>query len=386
MPGRILFVAGEASGDLHGAGVVRALKNRNGDLDIYGVGGDHMRDEGMEILFHIDKLAFMGFVEVVRNLNTVRDLRRKLLNVLNTRKPDVAVLIDYPGFNLRFARTLASKGIPVVYYISPQVWAWHKGRVGKMRGVVTSMKVVFPFEVEIYQKAGIDVEFVGHPIVERMSSRLRREDFFAMHGLDPTKKLIALLPGSRVQEIENIFPIMLDAARRLMHSFGVQTAVGVAPNLGLGVLGRYLSPEDGIVPVEQGTYELMNHADVAIVTSGTATLETGWFGTPMVVVYKTSPLTYLIGRMVVDVPYIGLVNIVAGKCVAPELIQRDLSPERLFEEVSPLIVDTTRAQSMRTDLSVIRQKLGGPGASERVAQSVLSFVPSMSHAVDGRNA
>jgi len=374
MPGRILFIAGEASGDLHGAGVVRALKRHRPDLDLFGVGGDQMRGEGMDVLFHIDRLAFMGFVEVLKNLHTVRELRNRLASTLKSRIPDVAVLIDYPGFNLRFAKTLSGLGVPVIYYISPQVWAWHKSRVKQMRGIVTSMKVVFPFEVEIYRRAGIDVEFVGHPIVERISCDTTREQFFADHGLNPAKKVVALLPGSRVQEIEKIFPVMIDAARRLVQKFGVQAAVGVAPNLGLEVLGKYPLKDHGIVPVEHATYDLMHHADVAIVTSGTATLETGWFGTPMVIVYKTSPLTYQIGRMLIDVPNIGLANIVAGKQVAPELIQGDLTPSRLFDEVSSLVADEVKAQKMRQDLGIIRERLGGPGASEKVAQSVLSFV------------
>lgn len=374
MPGRILFVAGEASGDLHGAGVVRALKRRRPDLELFGVGGDQMRKEGMDVLFHIDKLAFMGFVEVLKNIHTVRALRDRLTATLKSRKPDAALLVDYPGFNLRFAKTLSDFGVPVIYYISPQVWAWHKSRVKKMRGIVSAMKVVFPFEVEIYRNAGIDVEFVGHPIVERISCTTTKNEFFAKHGLDATKKLIALLPGSRIQEIEKIFPVMIEAARRLIHAFGVQTAVGVAPNLGLDVLGRYPLKENAIVPIEHATYDLMHHADVAIVTSGTATLETGWFGTPMVIVYRTSPLTYQIGRMLVDVPNIGLANIVAGKQITPELIQGDLTPTRLSEEVSRLVVDTNAAQTMRRELGVIREKLGEPGASERVAESVLSFV------------
>ncbi len=386
MTGRILLVAGEASGDLHGAGVVRALKARAADLEIFGVGGNHMRAEGMEVLFHVDRLAFMGFVEVVKNLGTVRELRNRLLDTLKRRRPDVAVLIDYPGFNLRFARTLAANGIPVIYYISPQVWAWHQSRVGRMRGVVNSMKVVFPFEVDIYRRAGIDVEFVGHPIAERIASRMGRGEFFAKFGLDPAKKLVALLPGSRVQEIERIFPVMIETARRLVRAHDVQVAVGVAPNLGLGVLGKFLDGEDHIVTVEYATYELMNHADAAIVTSGTATLETGWFGTPMVIVYKTSPLTYQIGRMLVHVPYIGLANIVAGKRIAPELIQGELTPGRLVEEISPLILDSARSQAMRNELAVIRKNLGGPGASDRVANAVLSFVSSPSNVADGSHA
>ncbi len=375
MPGRVLLIAGEASGDLHGAGVVGALQRMQPEVDLYGVGGDQMRNAGMDVLFHIERLAFMGFVEVLKNLHTVRELRATLTAAVRTRRPDVAVLIDYPGFNLRFAKTLSALGVPVIYYISPQVWAWHRSRVNAMRGVVTAMKVVFPFEVEIYRAAGIPVEFVGHPIVERIACRTSKQEFLAAHGLDPTKRLVALLPGSRVQEIERIFPVMIEAGRRLIRDHDVHVAVGVAPNLGLGVLGTYLAKEKAIVPIEHATYDLMNHADAAIVTSGTATLETGWFGTPMVIVYRTSPLTFQIGKMLVDVPNIGLANIVAGKTIVPELIQGDLTAERLFQEVSRLVVDGEAATAMRRDLGILRERLGGPGASEKVARAVLAHVP-----------
>jgi lipid-A-disaccharide synthase len=283
----------------------------------------------------------------------------------------VVVLIDYPGFNLRFAREAARRGIPVLYYISPQIWAWHRGRVRGMRRTVRSMKVVFPFEEEIYRRAGIDVEFVGHPLVEAIGSTVSREEFFRRYGLDGAKRLLALLPGSRLQEIDRILPVMLKAARMLMRDGRVQAAIGVAPNLGLEAMQRHLRHAPEIVTVEHATYDLMAHADAAVVTSGTATLETGWFGTPMVVVYKTSPLTYLIGRMLVEVPYIGLVNIVAGAKVVPELIQGELTPGNLARAAAPLLEGGDAQRAMRTLLSVIKEKLGAPGASARVAQAIL---------------
>jgi len=281
------------------------------------------------------------------------------------------VLIDYPGFNLRFAKRAARKGIPVLYYISPQVWAWHRSRVRKMKGSVRSMKVVFPFEVDIYRNEGMDVEFVGHPIVERIGCRTSREEFFALHGFDPRKKLLALLPGSRLQEIQHILPVMLEAARLLSDNGHVQVALGVAPNLGVSPILPHLKEGSGVTLVENATYDLMAHADAAVVTSGTATLETGWFGTPMVVVYKTSPVTFFIGRLLVSVPYIGLVNIVAGKKVAPELIQRELTAQNLVKTVQPLLNDGVSVAAMRTELSVIRERLGKPGASRLVAKEIL---------------
>ncbi len=233
------------------------------------------------------------------------------------------------------------------------------------------MKVVFPFEVDIYRNEGMDVEFVGHPIVERIGCRTSREEFFALHGLDPRKKLLALLPGSRLQEIQHILPVMLEAARLLSDNGHVQVALGVAPNLGVSPILPHLKEGSGVTLVENATYDLMAHADAAVVTSGTATLETGWFGTPMVVVYKTSPVTFFIGRLLVSVPYIGLVNIVAGKKVAPELIQRELTAQNLVKTVQPLLNDGVSGAAMRTELSVIRERLGKPGASRLVAKEIL---------------
>lgn len=370
---RVMMIAGEPSGDLHGSGVVRELKRRVPALDVYGVGGDRMRGEGFDVVHHISGLSFMGFVEVVKNLAVIRDLERTLHGLLEQRRPDVVVLIDYPGFNLRFARIVKRHRIRVLYYISPQVWAWHKGRVKKMRTLVDRMKVVFPFEVDIYRKEGIDVEFVGHPLAERIGSSMGREEFFSRNGFDPARKLLALLPGSRRQEVEKIFPTMMATAARLQGELGVQVAVGVAPNLGPGILKQSLPAGAQVMLIEQATYDVMAHADAALVTSGTATLETGWFGTPMAVVYKTSPVTYTIGRALVGVPYIGLVNIVAGEKIVPEFVQHDMNVENLSNEMRHQLLDAEYAAGMRTKLSVIKTKLGHAGASARVAEGIIEL-------------
>ena len=373
MPPRVLMIAGEASGDLHGSAVVQALKVLSPSVDVAGVGGDRMRREGMELVRDIADLGFMGFVEVLRNLGTIRDLKRMLIGELERRRPDVVVLIDYPGFNLRFAREAKSRGIPVLYYISPQVWAWHRGRVKKMRSLVDRMKVVFPFEVEIYRNEGIDVEFVGHPLAEHIGTSCTRAEFFRRNGLDPSKKLLGLFPGSRRQEIERILPVISRAADLLCTGRELQVAIGVAPNLGKEFVGRFTGAGSRAVMVEDGTYDLMAYADAAIVTSGTATLEAGWFGTPMAVVYRTSPLTYCIGRLLVDIRSIGLVNIVAGKSIVPEFIQGAMTAGKLSEAVGRFLDDESLAASVRRELSVIREKLGGPGASGRVARGILSL-------------
>jgi lipid-A-disaccharide synthase len=373
MPPRVLMVAGEASGDLHGSSVVRALKLLAPGVDVAGVGGDRMRREGMELVHDIADLAFMGFAEVLRNLGTIRNVKRMLIGELERRRPDVVVLIDYPGFNLRFAREAKSRGIPVLYYISPQVWAWHRGRVRKMRSLVDRMKVVFPFEVEIYRKEGIDVEFVGHPLAELIGTSCTRAEFFRRNDLDPSKKLLGLFPGSRRQEIERILPVISRAAELLRARRELQVAIGVAPNLGKEFVGRFNTARTRAVMVENGTYDLMAYADAAIVTSGTATLETGWFGTPMAVVYRTSPLTYGIGRLLVDVRSIGLVNIVAGKNVVPEFVQGAMTAGNISEAVGKFLDDESLVTSVRRELSVIRERLGGPGASARVARGILSL-------------
>ncbi len=372
-PERVMFLAGEASGDLHGSGVIRELLHLRPGLDVFGMGGDRMRDAGMDVIVDIHAMAFMGFVEVVRNLKTVFRVERELGDLLHSRRPDAVVLIDYPGFNLRFARTVKRAGIPVLYYISPQVWAWHRSRVKEIRKVVAKMHVIFPFEVEIYEAAGVPVEFVGHPLVEHVGPPVSRREWLQENGFDPGRPVLGLFPGSRLQEIERILPTMLDAGRQIAGAAGAQIAVSVAPNLDRAAIADHLTAGHPVRLVEHATHALMQCADAAIVTSGTATLETGWFGTPFVVVYKTSALTYAIGRLLVDVQHIGLVNIVAGRRVVPELVQHQCTPARIVAALTPLLTDPRAAAHMRSDLSVIRERLGGPGASRRVAESILSF-------------
>jgi lipid-A-disaccharide synthase len=370
---RVLIVAGEPSGDLHGSGLVRELKKRRPDLEIYGIGGDRMAAAGMELLYHISAMSFMGFLEVVRNLSFIRSVERRLDDVLTIRRPDVVVLIDYPGFNLRLARRAKRKGLKVLYYISPQVWAWHKSRVAQMKSTVDALKVVFPFEVDIFRNEGVNVEFVGHPLVEQLGSSMTRTEFLHRFGLASGKKLLALLPGSRAQEISSILPTMIETARRLRATHDIEICIGVASNLGMEGIRKFVPDDLPMHLLEQATHELMAHADAAIVTSGTATLETGWYGTPMAVVYKTSPVTFAIGRFLVNVRNIGLVNIVAGKTVVPEFIQDEMNADNLCNAVRRILDDAAYAEGVRKELGVIRNALGGPGASARVAEGVIAL-------------
>jgi len=370
---RVMMIAGEVSGDLHGAGVVSELKQRRPALEIFGIGGDAMKRAGMELVRHISSMSFMGFVEVVRHLGLIRETERTLALLLEQRPPDVVVLIDYPGFNLRFARKVKQKGIRVLYYISPQVWAWRPGRVKTMRRLVDRMKVVFPFEVELYRREGVDVEFVGHPLVETLRVSATREEFFRAHGLDLRKRLVGLFPGSRKQELEKMLPVMRDAARSLVKSHDVQCALGVAPSMGLPLLREFVAPDDPITLIDGATYDLMAYADAAIVTSGTATLETGWFGTPMVVVYKTSLPSYLIARALIRTTNIALVNIVLGKTVVPELLQDHARADQVTDAVARILDDEAYSASVRKELSAVQSKLGTPGASARVAEAIIAL-------------
>lgn len=270
---RVMIIAGEASGDLHGAGVVRELKRLSPDVDVYGVGGDKMKREGMDIIYHLRELGFMGFMEVLKHLPFIKTMEYTLEQIVKFKKPDVLILIDYPGFNLRFARIAKRYGVKIVYYISPQVWAWHKSRLKKIRLLVDKMLVIFPFEEAFYRAEGIDAEFVGHPLLEVLESKLDRKNFCKRFSLDQQKPIIALLPGSRKQEIDHIFPEMLSAARMISLQNDAQIVVGVAPTLEEEYFRTLYNIKD-VHFIKGLTYEVMANADFAFVTSGTATLET----------------------------------------------------------------------------------------------------------------
>lgn len=368
---RVMIVAGEVSGDTHGAGVVRELKRQQPAIEVFGIGGEKMKQEGMALTYHVRELSFMGFVEVLRHLPLIRSVERTLEQLLKLKKPDVVVLIDYPGFNLRFARIAKKYGIPVIYYISPQVWAWNRRRVKKMRGIVDRMLVVFPFEEEIYRSEGIVAEFVGHPLLEELTVDFSREQFCKRYNLDPGSKILALVPGSRYQEIESLFSVMVRAAS-VLDEDRLEVAVAVAPNLPLELYQAHLPPGARVKFVEQATHELMKYANAAIVTSGTATLETACFETPMIVVYRTSWLTYLIARLLVKVDAISLVNIVAGKKVVPELIQHHVTVDKIAEAISELLRFGDRYVTMKEELAAVKTKLGSAGASAKVAQAILA--------------
>jgi len=265
---RVLMIAGEPSGDLHGSGVVRELKRRDPRCEVFGIGGDKMQAAGMELVYHIRELSVMGFWEVVQHLPLLRSVERTLEAIVKARKPEVVVLIDYPGFNLRFARSVREHNLKIVYYISPQVWAWNRGRVRKMKGLIDRMLVVFPFEVDIYREEGIDVQFVGHPLLEVFTEPQGRKEFCKRYGFDEGKPIVGLFPGSRKQEIERIFPVMLGASRFLNRELGAQLAVGVPSVLEFDFIKSFVRDDLPARLIQNATYDVMKNSDVALVTSG----------------------------------------------------------------------------------------------------------------------
>ncbi len=368
----IMIVAGEASGDLHGSNLVKAMKKVRPELSLFGIGGERMREQGVQIIYHINELSFMGFSEVIRNITVIRSVERTIKALLDARKPKVVVLIDFPGMNLRIARYAKERGIPVVYYIAPQVWDWGKHRLKKMRKYVDHALVILPFEQQFFQERDVDAEFVGHPILDLIEITSERAEFCRSSGLDPDKTILALFPGSRMREIVNHASVMTRTALRLKDEFDIQPAIGVSPNLPTESIRRLLPAGSEDIPLLQGeTYNLMQHAEIAYVKSGTATLEAACFKTPMVVLYKTSAFNFFVGRMIVNLNHFSLVNILAGEEVVKELSQGDVNVQTLYRYGKELLEDEQKRNAMKNRLASIKSMLGEPGASGRAANRVL---------------
>ncbi|MEE9186963.1 MAG: lipid-A-disaccharide synthase [Bacteroidota bacterium] len=374
---RVMMVAGEASGDLQGSGVVRELKARMPTIDVFGVGGENMRREGMELVYHVKELSVMGFLEVLSKLPLLRSVQKTLAGLLRYRRPDLVVLIDFPGFNLRLARSVKQHSIPVLYYISPQVWAWGKRRLSAMKGVVDKMLVVFPFEQRIYEQAGIPVEFVGHPLLDAIEqdekNNLDRAGFCRRYGFDASRRILGLFPGSREVEIRNHLSVMVRTALLLREKHDLEVGVGLAATVSPSLYEDLLGDEGEVRLVEGNTYGLMRHSHVAAVASGTATVETACFGTPFVVVFRTSWLSYLIARLLVRVKTIGMVNILAGRKIVPELVQGKLYVDNLLRELETYLTDAAVRERVKGELMRVRGMLGSSGASGRVAKTILQW-------------
>jgi lipid-A-disaccharide synthase len=372
----IFILAGEVSGDLHASGLIREYHKLSPEVRFFGTGGDRMIAEGVEAVYHVKDIGFLGIVEVVKHLPFIRRMMRRLLDECRRRRPQAVVLVDYPGFNLRFAKELRAipelARTPILYYISPQVWAWHASRIPQIARLVNRMAVIFDFEVPLYQAAGLHTEFVGHPMLEIVHPSSTAEAWRRALHLSMTTPLLAVMPGSRLQEVRSLFPLFLQTIVLLRQELPeLKALVGCSPSIEEQVYREFLestSLNGNDVILRRGdNYDILAHCDVALVASGTVTLETAILGTPLVMAYRLSHLTYLLGRHLVKIPDLALVNVVAGKRVVPEFVQSAAQPQALAAEIASLLKDSTRRRAMRLELAKVRDKLGQPGASRNVA-------------------
>ncbi len=379
MPGHsLMLVAGERSGEVYGAELAKALRARLEGVELFGCGGEAMRRAGVDTVVDSHELSMAGITEVISGLPRARRAFRALLAEVDRRRPSLAVLVDFPDFNLRLAKQLKKRGLRVVYFVSPQVWAWRRGRLKQIKARVDKMLCLFDFEEAIYRQAGIPVEWVGHPLVDLVRPHLTREEFFAQADLGPAIPTVALLPGSREKEVSANLPRMLDAATLLTLHRQLQFVVPVAPTLDAQwleqTIGECYVGRATVRAVRHLTYDALQHSDVAVVASGTATLEAALRERPMVVVYRVSALTWLVGRMLVKVPYYCMVNILAARAVVPELMQNDFTAAKVAGRVEYLLDHREARDEMVKELRALRPRLGPGGAIDRAAAAVLEVL------------
>ncbi|MFZ5517004.1 MAG: lipid-A-disaccharide synthase [Candidatus Zhuqueibacterota bacterium] len=372
---KVMIIAGEASGDLHASGLVRAMLRREPGLEVFGIGGDRMRELGVRLLHHISEMSVLGFVDVLKHIRFFKRVYHKLVAAMDEERPNLLILIDYPGLNLKLATAARARGINVLYYIAPQVWAWGAGRIKHMAQCVDKMAVILPFEEQLYRSAGIDATFVGHPLLEVVRNSLEKEAFQKQHALEVDQKTIGLLPGSRHLEVKRLLPEMLRVVEQLRADFpGIQAIIGQADTVEESVYRHICSEFPEAKLVTKNTYNIMKFSDALIVASGTATLESALFATPMIIVYKVDAISYLIGRQLVKIDSIGLVNVIAGKKIVPEFIQGELRASGMAPVMKMLLSNREARIRMMDDLRKIREKLGEPGASDRTAAMAMELI------------
>lgn len=371
---KIMIMAGEASGDLHGGKLVRALKQKRPDAQIFGIGGDEMKAAGMEVYFHVNDLAYVGFTEVMKHFLFFRRVFNAMLAKLKENKPDVLVLIDYPGFNLRFARAAKKSGAKIFYYIAPQVWAWGQARARKMAKFIDKMAVIFEFEVDFFSKFGIETHFVGHPLLEGFQINRTKEEFHSQYNLKKDRPILALLPGSRVQEVKSLLPVMLESGQILKEKYPeLQIAISKASTISKELLCSFIPPESSVSIIENSTYELLKCARAAVVASGTATLETAFFQVPFAIVYRISPISFVVGKRLVKIPFIGLINVVAGERIIKEFLQEEANSENLVPEMARLLYDEQDRSNIIKNLEQVKNSFGKPEASNKTAELIVNL-------------
>ncbi len=372
-PTPILLSAGEASGDMYAARLATALQQR-ASVALFGMGGPKMAAAGVELVVNSSKVAVVGFTEIIRRLPELFRAMRRLVAEAHRRKPPVAIFVDFPSFHLRLARKLRRFGVRNVYFVAPQFWAWRPWRVRPMRRRFEQALCIFPFEEEFFRQRGMPAKFVGHPLVGQVRAQTPREEFFRAHGLDPARPLVTLLPGSRPSELGHHLPVLVTACRKLHKEANTQFVLAAAPGLDLESLRASL-PGDLLIHVLEGeTYDAIAAADVAVVSSGTATIEAALLDTPLVVIYRLSLITALLAGPLVRTPFYSMVNLMAGRRVVPELVQHDFTPERVAAEVSRLLDSPAARDEMRCGLAEVRDRLGPPGAVERAAALIAKMI------------
>jgi lipid-A-disaccharide synthase len=374
---RVLLSCGEASGDLYAGALVEALRRREPDIEVFGLGGERFAAAGGRLVADFHGLSVTGLTEALSVIPRSLKVLRQLLNAAKTQKPDVAVMIDYPDFNFRLMHRLKRMGIPVVYYISPQLWAWRPTRIKNMKRNATRVLPIFPFEEAIYQRANVDVRFVGHPLIDLAAPRLSREAFLKKLNLDPARPVLALLPGSRTNELVRLGPVIAEAVPKIAARVpGVQFVIARAPNLDDGLFEPFGLPGVTLRIANTQTDDVLNASDAVITASGTATVQTALHDKPMVVVYKLSPMTYRLGVRLAIVDKYAMVNLIAGERVVVELIQDACTADAIADEAVRRLTDQDYRARMIASLADVKRQLGGPGASDRAAEAILELVPS----------
>lgn len=372
-PTPILVSAGEVSGDMYAARLAIALQKR-ANVSLFGLGGPRMHQAGVDLVADNSEVAVVGVSEVLHRLPALRRAMRRLVSEAERRKPPLAILVDFPGFHLRLARKLHWRGIRNVYFVCPQFWAWRPWRARLVRRRFAQALCIFPFEEKFYRDAGVPAQFVGHPLVGQVKAGVSREEFFRARHLDGALPLVTLLPGSRSGELAHHLSVIADACRLLHRERSIQFVVAAAPDLDMTAWTAALSKEVPIQIVEGATYDAIAAATVAVVSSGTATIETALLDTPMVVIYRLSPLTAFVAKPLLRTPFFAMVNLVAGTRVVPELIQNDFTPQRLATEVSRLLDSVAALDEMHRGLALVRDRLGPPGAVERAAEIIARMI------------
>ena len=371
-----MIVSGEASGDMHGAKLAESLYAHDDDIELFGIGGERMRSAGVRIEFDARRLAVVGITEVFAKLPQILAGMRTAKRLVVERRPDLLILIDFPDFNLHLAAFAKKHAIPVLYYISPTIWAWRKGRIKKIKRIVDHMAVILPFEEAFYRQHEIPVTFVGHPLMDRYTAVSDRQEVTS----DDNAVTIGLMPGSRDSEVEKLLPVMLQAAKLIGQRENVRFLLSQAPSVSPDLVHRLTNELDFEVTIfKESTDLLLRQVTFVIVASGTATLEAAIHITPMIIVYRVSPLSYRVGKALIKVPHIGLVNLIAGKRVVPELIQHEASPEEIARRALTLLTDPDKLKRTKGDLVEVTRRLGEAGASDKVSQIAWGLLSGGQH-------